>query len=109
MLKLITWGLLHYCQFQKKIGFFILHFFWEGSLKRFQDDQMAEWDIHCNSWSHHLEASQGQASRKVKGDCQSRVKEKTILVLLNAHFGIRYDHVWEASNSGAKEKAEDYL
>lgn len=43
MLKLITWGLLHYCQFQKKsTGFFILLFFWEGSLKRFQDDQMAE-------------------------------------------------------------------
>lgn len=52
-------------------------------------------------------ASQGQASRKVKGDCQCREKEKTILVLLNARFGIKYDRIGEASNSGAK--AEDYL
>lgn len=66
---------------KKSTVFFILHFFGDGSLKRFQDDQMAEWDIHCNSWPHTLGATQGQDSRKVKSDCQSKVKEKTVLVL----------------------------
>lgn len=61
---------------EKKHCFFILHFFGDSFLNRFQDDQMAEWDIYCNSWPHTLEATQGQGSRKVKSDCQPRVKKK---------------------------------
>lgn len=36
------------------------------------------------------------------------VKENASLDLLNAHFGIKYDRVWKASDSEAKEKAEAY-
>lgn len=69
---------------------------------------MTAWDVHCNDWPHQLEASQGQASRKVKGGCQPRVKENASLDLLNACFDIKYDRVWKVSNSEAKEKAEVY-